>query len=136
MQKEALCVLAIHASHSSALAFYFASAPAIVTAEDMLIASGQIDCAGLSERIRQMRPDIAVIEHFAPMSDHDALRSVKFTLAYGAVLGVLGALGIRIRFVKAIKWKGYFSLGPEEDAARKMAMRLWPDCVRSFERKM
>jgi hypothetical protein len=135
MPKETLCVMAICVGHYSALAFYFASAPAIITAEDMPIACGQIDCVTLGERIRQMRPDIAVVERAGPGRRRGIQSTFKFALAYGAVLGVLGALGIRTHSVKTIKWKEYFSLGREECAACRLAIRLWPACVPSFEGK-
>ena len=56
------CILGIDPGISDAIAFYFPGIPSRVCAEDVPVAAGEINAAGLAERIRKMRPDVAIVE--------------------------------------------------------------------------
>lgn len=61
------CILGIDPGISGAIAFYFPGVPSRVRAEDVPVAGGEISAAGLTDRIRKMRPDVAIIERVSAM---------------------------------------------------------------------
>lgn len=135
MDKEPFCILAIDPGLSGALAFYFPTTPEIVTAEDVPVAGGEIDCATLGRRIAQMAPDMAVIERVGAMPGQGVSSTFKFGASYGAVLGAVGVLKIPTHLVAPSKWKRHFALGAEKEDARALALRLWPASADAFKRK-
>jgi hypothetical protein len=56
------CILGVDPGISGAIAFCFPSGPDRVAADGMPIAAGEVDCATLAARIRQMARDLAIGE--------------------------------------------------------------------------
>ena len=79
-------------SVSGASAFLFAPWLDKVTAEDLPVVNGQVDGATLAARLKQMRPDVAVIEQVAAMPHQGVSSTFRFGTAFGIIQGVVSAL--------------------------------------------
>jgi hypothetical protein len=134
-QPQAFCALGVDPGLSGAIAFYFPTAPDRVAAEDMPVAAGLVDCATLAARIRQMRPDLAVVERVASRPGQGVASTFKFGAAYGAILGVLGALQIRTVLVTPTTWKKHFALSSDKEQSRALALRTFAKSPEHFARK-
>ena len=129
------CILGIDPGISGALAFFFPGVPSRVCAEDVPVAAGEINAAGLAERIRKMAPDVAIIERVAAMPGQGVSSTFKFGVAYGVVCGVLATLEIPCHRVSPSVWKKHFRLTADKEAARALALRLFPATAEHFARK-
>lgn len=132
---QAFCVVGIDPGLSGALAFYFPSVPDRVAAEDMPTAAKMVDLATLAARIQQMRPDLAVVEQVASRPGQGVASTFKFGAAYGAILGVLGALQIRTALVTPTTWKRHFGLDSDKEKSRALALRTFAKSPGHFARK-
>lgn len=121
-----LCILGVDPGLSGAVAFYFPSRPDLIGAEDMPVVDGSIDVAHLARRIGQMATSLAIVERVGSMPGQGLSSTFRFGVAYGAVLGVLGALAIPVHLVAPGKWKRHFALPADKEAARGLAIRTWP----------
>jgi hypothetical protein len=131
----ALCIVGIDPGLAGAIAYYFPEAPGRVIAEDMPTADGMVDCATLAARIRQMAPDLAIVERVASMPKQGISSTFKFGTSYGAVLGVLAALEIRTSLVTPQTWKSYFSLDSDKEKSRALALRTFAKPPEHFARR-
>ena len=76
------------------------------------------------------------IEHVHSMPKQGVASTFAFGKAYGVVLGYMSANGHRITHVAPTEWKRTFTLtGKDKDAARLLAIELWPDMANMFSRK-
>jgi crossover junction endodeoxyribonuclease RuvC len=82
-----------------------------------------------------MSPDLAIVERVAAMPKQGVASTFKFGASYGALLGVIGALGIPSVLVTPTKWKKHFALDAEKERARALALRMWPARSELFSRK-
>jgi hypothetical protein len=128
-------ILGIDPGVSGAIAFYTPQHPALVSVEDVPTAGDHIDAATLADRIQQMRPAVAVIELVGAMPGQGVSSMFKFGRSFGTAIGVVQALDIPLHFVTPGKWKKHFRLSADKDAARALALRLWPDCAPNLARK-
>jgi crossover junction endodeoxyribonuclease RuvC len=135
MKMTLTCILGADPGLSGAVAFFFAEHPELIAVEDVPTVDGSIDVATLTMRIRQMSPDIAIIERVAAMPKQGVASTFKFGASYGALLGVIGALGIPSQLVTPTKWKRHFNLDADKEKARALALRLWPARAELFGRK-
>ena len=129
------CILGIDPGLSGALAFFFPCASDRISAEDTPVVDGQIDCATLSARIKQLAPDLAIVERVSSRPGQGVASTFKFGASYGAVLGCLAALGVPTRLVSPTVWKKHYRLGADKEQARALALRLFPACSQHFGRK-
>jgi crossover junction endodeoxyribonuclease RuvC len=129
------CILGIDPGTSGAIAFYFPGAPSRVCAEDVPVAAGEINAAGLADRIRKMRPDVAVIERVAAMPGQGVSSTFKFGASFGVVCGVLATLEIPCHRVSPAVWKKHFRLSADKEASRALALRLFPATAEHFSKK-
>jgi hypothetical protein len=131
-----LCIAAFDpGSVSGAYAFLFVPYLDRVTAEDIPVANGQIAGASLASRLKQMRPDVAVIERVAAMPRQGVSSTFKFGTAFGIIQGVIAALEIPVHFVTPSKWKKYFGLSADKEQSRARALQFWPNRSDLFSRK-
>lgn len=130
-----ITILGIDPGVSGALAFYCHDAPHLVTAEDMPVVDGHVDASALTFRIEQLRPDFAMVELVSSMPKQGVASTFKFGRAFGTLLGVLAATRTPYRFAAPGYWKKHFRLPAEKEAARAMALRLWPERASSFSLK-
>src|SRR5680860_752322 len=80
-----LCVMGIDPGITGGISFYFPMHPDGVIAEDIPIAGGEVDVDTLASRIRQLAPDMAVIERVGAMPKQGVSSTFKFGAAYGAL---------------------------------------------------
>ncbi|KNY13096.1 hypothetical protein AKG11_30970 [Shinella sp. SUS2] len=128
------CILGIDPGASGALSFYFPSHPELIAVEDAPLVAGEIDAAQVARRIEQMAPTMAVIELVGSMPKQGVSSTFKFGVAYGAVRGVVAALGVPTHLVTPSVWKKHFRLDSDKEKVRALAIRYWPTS-QHFERK-
>jgi hypothetical protein len=131
----ARCILGVDPGIGGAIAFYFPEAPDRAAAEDMPVVDGNVDCATLGARIRQMSPDLAIVERVASRPGQGVSSVFKFGASYGAVLGVLAALEIRTVLVTPQTWKKHFRLDSDKEKSRALALRTFAKTPEHFNRK-
>lgn len=131
---DGFCVLGVDPGLSGAISFYFPATPETITAEDVPVAGGEIDIATLAARLRQMRPDVAIVEQVASMPKQGVSSTFKFGTAYGMVRGLITGLGIPMHLVPPRRWKTHFHLDSDKDKSRALALRYWPTST-AFARK-
>lgn len=131
---EGFCVLGVDPGLSGAISFYFPARPETITAEDVPVAGGELDIATLAARLRQMRPDVAIVEQVASMPKQGVSSTFKFGTAYGMVRGLVTGLGIPMHLVPPRRWKTHFHLDSDKDKSRALALRYWPTST-AFARK-
>jgi hypothetical protein len=135
-QSQQVCIAAFDpGSLSGAVAFYFTPHPGQISAEDLPVVAGQVDPATLAARLKQMCPDVAVIERVSAMPRQGVSSTFKFGTAYGILQGVVAALEIPVHFVTPGRWKKYFGLSAEKEESRARALHLWPGRSDLFGRK-
>jgi len=130
-----ICILGIDPGQGGALAFYFPELPSRISVEDMPVAGDHVDGAGIADRIRQMKPDLAVIEAVHSMPKQGVASSFKFGRSFGVVIGVVAALQVPARYVAPGLWKKHYRLSSDKDASRALALQLWPANAERFHRK-
>jgi len=129
------CILGVDPGVSGAIAFYWQEAPHRVIAEDFPTAGGGIDAIALADRIRQLTPELAIIEFVASRPGMGAPSVFKFGRAAGVVDGILAALCIPVRFVTPTVWKKYWRLTKDKEKSRALAIQIFPACANHFSRK-
>lgn len=127
-------ILAVDPGLTGAIAFYCPTAPGLITVEDMPVADKDIDPSALARRIRQLAPNVAIVERVSAMPGQGVSSMFRFGCGYGMVQGVIASIGIPIHLVTPAKWKKHFRLTAEKEVARAAAIRLWPTSDR-FGRK-
>ena len=95
---------------------------------DLPSANGELDPAALARILKDAAPSRAIVEQVGAMPKQGVTSTFKFGRAYGTVLGVLGALAIPTVRVRPAIWKKHFGLlNQPKDAARALALRLYPN---------
>ena len=131
----AFCIAAFDPGSSGAVAFYFPAHPGQISAEDLPVVVGQVDPATLAARLKQMRPDVAVVERVGAMPRQGVSSTFKFGTAYGILQGVVAALEIPVHFVAPGRWKKHFGLSAEKEESPARPHQLWPGRSDLFSRK-
>jgi crossover junction endodeoxyribonuclease RuvC len=128
------CILGVDPGISGAIAFYFPGVPSRVCAEDVPVAAGEINAAGLADRIRKMRPDVAASSASARCRNRVSLpRSslARLTALFAACWRHLRSC----HRVSPAVWKRHFKLSADKEASRALALRLFPATAEHFSRK-
>lgn len=134
----ALCICAIDPGLSGAISFYFPAAPERVAVDDMPVAAGEIDVAALARRVRQFSPSLAIVEQVGPMPRDGVRQAFGFGGAYAAARATVTLCEVPLRLVTPTTWKRHHGLVGKDDpkeAARALALRLFPASAERFERK-
>lgn len=129
------CILGIDPGISGAIAFFYTEAPTRIIVEDVPVVAGEISARLLAERIKVLKPDIAVIERVNAMPKQGVSSTFNFGVSFGQVRGVVGAFDIQIHLVTPGKWKRHFGLSSDKEEARGKAISMFPPCAASFSRK-
>lgn len=129
------CIVGIDPGISGAVAFFFTAAPDMVSAEDAPVVAGMLDAATLAARIRQMKPDMAIVEQVSARPGQGVSSMFRFGQAYGMAIGVIAACGVPVCLVVPTKWKKHYGLSADKEDARKRALQLWPARAELFQRK-
>lgn len=89
--------------------------------------SNRVNGAALASLWRNLSIDIAYMEKVGSMPGQGVTSMFTFGHAAGTVRGVLGALEIPVRMVTPQAWKKHVGLlNQDKDAARSLAIQLWP----------
>ncbi len=129
------CILGIDPGISGAIAFFYTEAPTRVIVEDVPVVAGEISGRLLAERIKTLKPDIAMIERVGAMPKQGVSSTFNFGVSFGQVRGVVSAFDIQIHLVAPAKWKRHFNLSSDKEEARSKAISIFPPCAASFARK-
>jgi hypothetical protein len=137
------CIIGVDPGISGAIAFYYPNeAPTRIAVYDVPTAGGEINSPGLADLIQDHREilrgtlgTIAWIERVGAMPGNGGSSMFNFGRAYGDVRGVIGALKIPTHFVTPQVWKKHFHLDSDKDKSRMLAIRMFPDVSKHFERK-
>jgi hypothetical protein len=126
-------IVGIDPGLTGAIAYYYPAHPKLIRVDDLPRVGDVIDAGQLAGWLAQMKPDFAFMERPGSMPNDGHSQAFKFGRASGAIEGVLGALGIRHALVRPSTWKKDLRLPADKEAAREMAIRLWPDIHDSYE---
>lgn len=132
---KADCIMGVDSGNSGAVAFFFPSHHDRVSVDDFPLAHGQICGGQLYDRIRQMAPDVAIVELVHAMPGQGVSSTFTFGRAFGTVVGVIQAAGVPLHFVSPRKWKNHFGLSSDKEASRELALRLFPKTQEHFRLK-
>ena len=89
----------------------------------------------LAHQLRQLGPTFAVIERVHAMPNQGVSSSFRFGQAFGAIEGVLGALGVSLAYVTPQHWKKSLGLSADKDEARLRAIQLYPAVAPDLQRR-
>lgn len=120
------CIMGVDPGVSGAIAFLFPDDMDVVVM-DIPVVDGQVNSVALAMAIFGMNPTMAIVEKVHSMPKQGVASTFKFGMAYGAILGAIGAFRIPLHLVRPQQWKKEFGLGADKEQARAMAIRLWPD---------
>jgi Holliday junction resolvasome RuvABC endonuclease subunit len=102
--------------------------------EDMPVADGRIAIPLLRQIFESDPPELIAVERVHSMPKQGVSSTFKFGQAYGTALGV--ASHWRTVHITPQQWKSTFRLtGKDKDAARALAIELWPGHADLFARK-
>jgi crossover junction endodeoxyribonuclease RuvC len=98
-------------------------------------AQRRVDPHAVRNFILKHSPQLAAIERTQafPLQGRSSIYS--FARAAGALETVIALLDIPVVMVEPAKWKKHFSLGRDKEAARQMALRLFPTAHALLSRK-
>jgi crossover junction endodeoxyribonuclease RuvC len=97
-----------------------------VVVGDLPVVDGQLDAASLSRLLSANGVVLAVVEKVGAMPKQGVASTFKFGYACGVIYGVLAANNIPVHYVTPRKWKGAYGLGADKEAARAVAIHLFP----------
>lgn len=119
-------ILGVDPGASGAIAFYRPDRPAEIEVYDVPLVDKMIDAAQVAHLIRTAGATEAMIERVGAMPKQGVSSTFKFGMAYGAVLGIVAAMGVPIRQATPGRWKAHFRLSADKEQARGLAVRQWP----------
>jgi crossover junction endodeoxyribonuclease RuvC len=97
-----------------------------IVAEDIPTVDGRVDVDTLVRRIRELAPQLAVIEKAQAMPKQGVVSVFKYGSAYGALCAITAICEIPTQLVSPRKWKTHFGLDADKEKSRALAIRLWP----------
>lgn len=128
------CIMGVDPGASGAVAFYYPNKPQLISVYDVPLIGKEINASALAQLISQHQPDLAVVELVHSMPKQGVASSFAFGVAYGQIKGIIGAQNIRSIYTSPSKWKKYYGLPADKEAARATAINRWPDSIH-FRRK-
>jgi crossover junction endodeoxyribonuclease RuvC len=82
------------------------------------------------------RPDAAFLEHVHAIHGVDAGSTFRFGESFGVIRGIVAALRIPIFLIPPKLWKKALGLPADKEAARGLAIDLFPKFAALFARKL
>jgi len=128
------CIMGVDPGASGAVAFYYPNKTQLISVYDVPLIGKEINASALAQLISQYQPDLAVVELVHSMPKQGVASSFAFGVAYGQIKGIIGAQNIRSIYTSPSKWKKYYGLPADKEAARATAINRWPDSAH-FRRK-
>jgi crossover junction endodeoxyribonuclease RuvC len=97
----------------------------------------ELDLHGLHGLLAEHTPYAhAFIEKVGPMPKQGVTSMFRFGVSFGAIQGIVAAMGIPMTLVRPQTWQAFHRCGPSPDSARQMATRLYPNVAGLLARKM
>lgn len=84
--------------------------------------------------IRELKPDVAVVEQVGGLTGQSASASFQFGAGFGLVRGIIAALGVPVEFVAPPVWRARLLVKPGKDGSRLRACQLYPNHAGLFAR--
>ena len=131
-------ILGIDPGLTGGVALLDASQLAYVEVYDMPAVHKSVDPAALAALIRDLRPDLAVIEEVGPQPRDGVKQAFSFGQSYATARVACLMLNVAVHLVPPQAWKAYFRLrgGPDgKELGRALALRRFPACAKSFDLK-
>lgn len=94
----------------------------------------EVDGYALGALLRELAPDLVVVEQVGGMDGQSPSASFNFGRAAGAPEYGAKVLGYRVDLVPPATWKRALKLKGGKDDSRALAMRLWPQSAALFQR--
>lgn len=101
----------------------------------MVKGRARVSAAMVADVIASHQPNQVVLEDVGAMPGQGVSSMFSFGRGVGVLEGVIAALGYPLVMVRPAKWKRDAGVPADKDAARQMAMRLWPEYSNMFARK-
>ena len=102
--------------------------------EDMTDLTGTGIGSWLAERLEGEIVRVCAVEQVHAMPKQGVSSTFTFGAGYGALLGALGALGVKTWMVTPNRWKREAKLSADKTASRQRAAELWPADAHLFRR--
>jgi crossover junction endodeoxyribonuclease RuvC len=97
----------------------------------------ELDLHGLHILVAKHMPyGHCFLEKVGPMPKQGVTSTFRFGTSFGAIQGIVTALGIPMTLVRPQTWQGFHHCGPSPDAARQRATQLYPSVAPLLARKM
>jgi crossover junction endodeoxyribonuclease RuvC len=90
---------------------------------------GQINPALLAALLREIKPDLAVIERVNAFPGQGVSSGFRFGCAFVIILGVVAALKIPFLLVSPGPWKKAMGCAAHKDASRTIALQHFPEAA-------
>lgn len=105
----------------------------------VLVRSGKSEKRQLAEAVLarilgQVKPEHAYLEFVSAMPGQGVSSMFNFGMSYGAIKGVLAALGIPFSTVTPVKWQRDLSVAKGKEGNRLRATQLFPEYAHLFTR--
>lgn len=102
----------------------------LIHAEEMPVAGGAVAVPLLHDILAAYPIGRVVVEQVHSMPGQGVSSTFKFGQSYGTVLGFFGGARIPVAKVAPQTWKAAYRLnGKPKDAARALAIEMWPDAA-------
>lgn len=115
---------------SVSAAYAFLDTGELMETDDVPVVDRQVNAAEWARIVKRLTPDIAIIELVGAMPLQGSTSGFRFGVGVGLLRGVLAALNVPLVQVTPSKWKRECGLGSNKEAARALAIRLFPGCGR------
>lgn len=106
-----------------------------VAVYDMPTAHKTVNSAGLAALIRELRPDVAVVEEVGPQPKDGVVQAFSFGQSYATARVACLMLDVPVHLVRPQAWKAFYRLrgGSEgKEMGRALALRKFPASAASF----
>lgn len=94
----------------------------------------EIDAAALASLVRDLCPDVAVVEQVGAMPGQGVTSMFRFGYSFGVLLGVLSACGVATHLVVPQVWRRRVRVPAGKDGSRLRAGQLFPRNANEFRR--
>lgn len=131
-------ILGIDPGLTGGIALLDTASLASVAVHDMPTAHKTVDPAALAALIRELRPDMAVVEEVGPQPRDGVVQAFSFGQSYATARVACLMLDIPVHLVRPQAWKAYFRLRGGSDGkelGRALALRRFPASAKSFNLK-
>ena len=95
----------------------------------------QVNPALLAALVRQIKPDLAVVERVRVMPSQGNVSGFRFGTAYGIILGVIAACGVPFLLISPQVWKKAMGLSRDKAQSITLALQYYPEAAEHLGRK-